>query len=221
MPYRFILVLMTSLVILAACGGESADNGSPAPVIDPNATAIERMDAPTETLVVEEATQDLDALAPTQVLAEAEGVATQDPNLLVSPQSNPIPADAVAQVNGVFITEAQLNAEIARRMANNPNGDLALITSNVLDTLVEQALINQGAQAMGIEVTDEDIEVEINILKQSLGDEAARQNWLSTNGYTIEEFYKAQHDLMYTGHVINTLSEPFMGMCLKSMPAIF
>ena len=77
------------------------------------------------------------------------------------------PNTVVATVNGQPITEAELNAGIDYYMRNDPQASMlppqyavqirSLFKPRVLDLLVGQTLLRQGAKAAGVEVSDEEV----------------------------------------------------------------
>lgn len=102
-----------------------------------------------------------------------------------------------ARVNGQEITREQLERELGRYLASDPAGPapdspdgLALIAQlreEVLDALIEQALIEQEARASNIVVTDQMIDQEIETLVRMRGGRAEFEAWLAANGQTEAE----------------------------------
>jgi parvulin-like peptidyl-prolyl isomerase len=96
-----------------------------------------------------------------------------------------------ALVNGQPITMARLNAEMSRIELGNPGVfesggyDRDEVRSQVLDELINQELLMQKADAEGVTVSDEDIDAELDVVKQQYGDEY--EATLEQYGYTETE----------------------------------
>ncbi|MFC5450843.1 peptidyl-prolyl cis-trans isomerase [Paenibacillus aestuarii] len=86
---------------------------------------------------------------------------------------------AVATVNGVNITSAQLyDAMVAGGGAQT------------LDSLISDELINQEAKKANITVTDEDMNNELASVKKSFGSESEFQQTLTSYGMTLDDLKK-------------------------------
>lgn len=99
-----------------------------------------------------------------------------------------------AKVNGQPIPLAVLDKEVNRRLegirfvGDAIPQDLNAFRSMVLDTMIQQMLIEQAAQLQGVEVPDTDLDVEINLMIEIAG---SRENWLlqlQADRLTEEEF---------------------------------
>jgi parvulin-like peptidyl-prolyl isomerase len=93
-------------------------------------------------------------------------------------------------VNGEGITLADYQDELRRFQDANPNysGDAQ---SFVLDDLINQMLLAQGAQEAGFEVDEAMLETRLTQLIDGVGGETAFSDWLEANHYTIESFKRA------------------------------
>jgi len=129
-------------------------------------------------------------------------------NVELSAQSNPplptIPVNAqgvpiVARVNGVEITQAELDKALARSQQEDTAADLDALRSSILGTLIEQELIVQEASKEQIVVTDEQVEAEFQSLKAQAGSDAVWQQWLAQNQYTEAEFRATLRPSILTG----------------------
>ncbi|RMF50959.1 MAG: hypothetical protein D6749_09200 [Chloroflexota bacterium] len=95
-------------------------------------------------------------------------------------QPTPTAEILAARVNDQGISMAALDREVTRRLETirsfgNPlPRDLAAFRNEVLDTLIEQLLIEQAAAIQGIQVTDEELDAEIAAIIQIAG---SRENW--------------------------------------------
>jgi parvulin-like peptidyl-prolyl isomerase len=94
----------------------------------------------------------------------------------------------VAKVNGAEITLPEFEQAVARQQAEVEAADPAALQASVLDALIEQALIEQAASQQQINVTDEEIQAELQAMVQESGSESAWQQWLEQNHFTQEEF---------------------------------
>lgn len=109
------------------------------------------------------------------------------------PTATPVPA--AATVNGEILPLVDYEAELARyKSAQTALGktvsdeDAAHI---VLDDLVCQMLLAQGARAAGLSITEADIQSRIDALVASLGGADKLSAWQSAHGYTDKSFRSA------------------------------
>jgi peptidyl-prolyl cis-trans isomerase C len=111
----------------------------------------------------------------------------------VTPTSTPIPMAVL--VNGEGISKAEFEAELARfkaaekALGKNPSDKDA--TQNVLDDLVGQILLAQGAKAAGFVLDDGEIQQRIDKLTAQIGGAEALTKWETDHGYTAESFHQA------------------------------
>lgn len=103
----------------------------------------------------------------------------------------------VAVVNDSIITLSELNAAFA--VSGEALGDEPIVlgqgsftsekASEIIDSLIEQKLIKQGADRIGIEVSEEDIDFAVDdVIKQN---RVTRENFLvmlSSSGLTLKEY---------------------------------
>jgi parvulin-like peptidyl-prolyl isomerase len=120
----------------------------------------------------------------------------------VAQAQNPTPDPAneglVARVNGVGITEDAFQEALARRTANTTVTDNEALAQQVLAALIEQELINQSAAALGISLTDEEVQAEIDALKATVDGDEAWAEFLALNNFSEEEFFVAQRESLIT-----------------------
>ena len=128
-------------------------------------------------------------------------------------QSTQDPANAglVARVNGVGITETDYLRELQRRQGNTNIASEEALRAEVLETMIRQELINQGAPGIGVNVTDEDVEAEYQNLRNFSDSEEDWQEFLETNDYTPDEMREAQRDVLTTQGVQTSLLAPYLG----------
>ena len=109
------------------------------------------------------------------------------------PTATPVPA--AATVNGEIIPLVEYEAELARyKSAQAALGktvsdeDAARV---VLDDLISRVLLEQGARAAGLSITEADVQSRIDALATSLGGADKLSAWQSAHGYTDESFRAA------------------------------
>jgi parvulin-like peptidyl-prolyl isomerase len=141
------------------------------------------------------------------VAACSAGPGTQVP----LPTQDPANAGLVARVNGVGIGEAAFLRELERRRLNSNAASDEALQAEVLETLIRQELINQGAPTINITVTDTDVQTEYDNLRSLSPSDAAWSDFLATNHYTEAEMFAAQRDVVITQRVQMTLMEDYLG----------
>jgi foldase protein PrsA len=141
------------------------------------------------------------------------GAVTQ--NTAIPDNSAAASGDVVATVNGVAISRTSYDRALQRAQAITSVADQAALRRQVLETLIEQELISQAAPELGVTVTDEEVQAEIEALRELADSEDEWQEFLDLNGYTEEEMFAAQRDLLTTQRVRDALMEPFSGDVLQ------
>lgn len=116
-------------------------------------------------------------------------VVTQAP----PPQMNDLPVNVegvalVARVNGAEITQPQFERALLRTQQAGFVADSSALYTGVLDSLIEQTLIEQSAVDLNVTITETQIDAELAASKELVADTAAWEKWLSDNLYTEEEF---------------------------------
>ncbi len=134
------------------------------------------------------------ALPPVQLPVDAQGAAL------------------VARVNGNGITKTALDRAIARLQTQQQAQDINTLQSNVLETLIQQQLIDQYATRQNIVVTDADIQTELATNIQIAGSDAAWKKWLADNLYTPDEFNTTVHDMLITSRIRDQITAPLAGV---------
>jgi parvulin-like peptidyl-prolyl isomerase len=147
------------------------------------------------------------------VAACSGGSKSSDNNTPTDTQKDPTPVPApalpvnseniplVAKVNGVEITEPQYQRALARRQMETGAADPSVLASIVLDNLIEQVLIDQAAVDLGVTVSDEQLDTEVQSFVTDAGGAENWQLWLNQNGYTSDEFRDALRGMMVTAQV--------------------
>ena len=97
-----------------------------------------------------------------------------------------------ATVTGEGITVADYTAELARyksaQQALNKNVSDTDASKTVLEDLITQVLLEQGAKAAGYEISDSALQSRINALTSQLGGADKLSKWESDHGYTDDSF---------------------------------
>lgn len=130
------------------------------------------------------------------------------------------PDTVIAKVGDVEILQEQLTVEMAyieqilamqygEEYASNEE---AMNIYNqqkemVVNYLIETQLVLQDAAALGIEVTDEQLDEEINAGKEQLGSEEAFKEYLEYQGMTQEEFGAYLKENMIIGQVLEEVTK--------------
>lgn len=137
--------------------------------------------------------------APTAITIDASALPTDD-------FGEPI----VARVNGDVITLAEYQRNIARYQ-QEPLANPGAIPKMVLDTLVQQRLIEQAAAANNVVVTTEEVDQELQGLIESAGGAGNWQQWLSDNLYTEAELRDVLHNTLLTNRVRDHVTSDLNG----------
>jgi len=105
------------------------------------------------------------------------------------------PEPAVATVNGEIISVVEYRAELARyKSAQQALGRTiseADADQTVMEDLIAQSLLGQGARAAGYEVSDSALQTRLDELAASLGGADQLSAWQSAHGYTGQSFRAA------------------------------
>jgi parvulin-like peptidyl-prolyl isomerase len=133
--------------------------------------------------------------------------------------SLPLNADGipiVARVNGEEITQTAFDRAVARNALLGATTSYDAFADLVLNTLIEQAIINQAAAQMGIVVTEDEISAEIAQLRALVPDDAAWQTWLTENQFESEAEYRLiTRDSLLTQKVQAQIIQPVEGSVLE------
>lgn len=149
------------------------------------------------------------------ILAACSGQSSETAQATLMPTTIPATLDPanmgfVARVNGVGISETEYNRAIERRLLGGQSRDRAL-EQQVLNELIEQELIRQGAPSLSINISEADVQAEITAQREIAGSDAAWQQSLALNNYSEAEWLAAQEDVLLTLAVRNKLLEPYLG----------
>ena len=131
---------------------------------------------------------------------------------LPTPTATPESFGLAARVNDARITLEQFNAELKRYVAGQPNPPdfdspegqqlAAQLKDIVMDTLIEQALIDQEALQNKISVSDAQINTELGTVKEKAGGESRYQAWLLANQQSEQDARQQIRQEMITGALV-------------------
>ena len=114
--------------------------------------------------------------------------------------------DTVASVNGIPITQSEFDRAFVRIAGNSAAADNTALSVQVLNTLIEQEVIAQAAEQLGMGVSDADVTAEIDSLKSSLTT-TTWEEWLASNQYTEDELRDAIENSIVTNRVRDNVIE--------------
>ncbi len=170
----FLIVFLLLAVLLAACDNEGS------PTVQPTAEV-----PMSETVPV----------VATEISTDPAGNGTVQETQAPTPiPASPTPSEPLAAlVNGAPIFLSDYENELARYQQAETELDLSDTNypQQVIDSLVERALITQAATAAGITVTEEEVNTQISDLQEASGSAENFEAWLQTNQWTLEEFREA------------------------------
>lgn len=118
----------------------------------------------------------------------------------------------VARVNGAEITLPEFQRALERRQQFVVNAaNVTTLENEVLDQLIEQVLIEQAAAGMGLGISDEELQVQVQENINLAGSEAAWQEWLATNMYTADEFNTTLRETLVANLVRDRVIQDIQG----------
>lgn len=102
----------------------------------------------------------------------------------------PTPIPLAATINGQELTLQEYESELSRfRSALGENSDQELDrSSQVLEDLITQVLLAQGAIENGYALSDEELDTRLRELVTAVGGQSHFEQWLQENQYTPEAF---------------------------------
>jgi peptidyl-prolyl cis-trans isomerase C len=201
-----ITVVGIALVLAACSGGGSAETSLNSGTTTSTAATAQGVQSLTHN-TTDEAAPELNA---TEAGAESGGTqpAVSNPlNLPINEAGQPL----VARVNGQDITHEAFQREVARREREGTASDPDALAATVLDTMIEQAVIEQQATAMQITISETDLDEEITDQRAIVEDRGdSWQAWLDRLLYTEDEYRDAQRSARLTAAVVQavTMTEP-------------
>lgn len=143
----------------------------------------------------------------------ASATPTPAPPTPTAEPASPTPVPAAARVNGEIVPLAFYESEVARYEAANRALGIELATlgdyrAEVLEALIDQALLVQGARAQGRQVEPQAVQARMDALVAEIGGNEAMGQWLAANGYTILELEWALHQAMLADEMIDLITGP-------------
>jgi parvulin-like peptidyl-prolyl isomerase len=110
----------------------------------------------------------------------------------VPPTETPVPQPAAALVNGEGILLSDFEEEFLRYkdslIKSGAELDETVGRATVLENMIDELLLAQGARENGYQLTDEIYQERRNSLISQLGDESKLQTWMSENHFSEESF---------------------------------
>ncbi len=128
-----------------------------------------------------------------QTQVPVQPIVTIDVPTNIPIEPTPINEPMALEVNGEGITEVEFQQEIQRYQSSLTKAGIQLPDppdqeNNVVDELVDQLLLKQGAIEAGFSVSSDDIQTKLDDLSQKLGGTDALSKWISDNFYTDQTF---------------------------------
>lgn len=144
---------------------------------------------------------------PTTLPAPPTGLppATIPATILIPATPTPTAEPLAARVNDQPISLAAYQAEVQRCESANAFPDCA---ARVLQSLIEQASVEQAAAAAGLSVSEAELQAEIASVQTGQGSAEAYAAWLATNGYTEESFREALRRDLLRARMAAKVTEP-------------
>lgn len=181
-----MLFVLVAAILVLSCSNPVTSTPPPAPPLDTPTSVPTAVETPvpveTQTATVEKPTATLEIHTPT--------VQINTPTLAVA---------AAALVNGQPIVLEEYEAQVAlaisslsQQQSSDPNTEegraalLQLLRRQILDAMIDQALIEQAASREGISISEEQVETEMTRL---IGEDVAKfEEWLRANDLTRDSF---------------------------------
>lgn len=208
---RFSSAILTLTVLLTgvmtACGGPSTPTPEALVATVLPAEPAESVPQPTQ-MATPSAQQRDTTPAPSEPTAEERRPTAETQS----------PPGVVAEVNGTAIPMADFQRQLTDARAyllgqglidpDTEEGQIALraLRDQVLNQLIDQVLIIQAAEELGLTVTDEELETSIAQIKKDLGSDEAFAASLAANNLTEEEFRRLQRQQLLSRKVIDTVT---------------
>ena len=136
----------------------------------------------------------------------------------VAPTVAPAQAPAAARINGKAIPLAEFEKNVARRQAEMTKQGINFSTSDgqaaltemrrqILEGMIEQALIDEQAAKLGISVSQAEVDAAINqSITETGGQEAFNKYLANVAGMTMDEWRAGQLEAMLTQKVIERIT---------------
>jgi foldase protein PrsA len=187
------LALLTGLaLVVVGCGGTP----QPPPAAEPN-------NPPATTPPTEAAEVPASAPAESVATGSSTGGPTQDGRPLIA-RVNDQPVFMDTYQKQVEQTEKALTEQGIMAQGTDGEAQRAQVRENVLQGLIDQAIIEQAATRMGITVTPEELEQSLQSL---VGEgQGSLEEWLAANSMTMDDLRAMQRAQLVAGKVIAAIS---------------
>jgi parvulin-like peptidyl-prolyl isomerase len=134
-------------------------------------------------------------------VTQPDSVSAAEPASEAGAQAQPTEEPLAARVNGEPITLAAFQQERARRSVglDVQPATQAAFDAQVLQSMIDQVLIDQAAAGQGIVVTDAEIDSELAAQSDiAAGNNQTLDQIVAAEGYTMDEYRGIIHDLLLT-----------------------
>ena len=187
-------LLAFAALLIAGCGGEDATR-------QPETAVVIQ---PTEQVAAVTSTQESSAAVATEEIPTATPTATP-------------PAPLTAIVNGQYVFLADYEQRVTQYeealfdQGIDPNteegqGYFREARSDVLEGMIDTALIEQEAAALGVTLTSEELEAQVQSDIDTGGGEAAFEEWLQITGLTRDDYREMLRQSMISQRVLEAVT---------------
>jgi peptidyl-prolyl cis-trans isomerase C len=191
----FLLLGLIALLVLSACAGQDEGKQPTAPV--DQATVIVATVAPSA---------GPSTVPPTAVPATAAPTPTPTP-----------PAPAAAVVNGQYILLDSFERRVAQYeeallaggldpSSEEGQASLAQIRTDVLESLIDYVLVEQGAASLGVTLSDAELEAQIQADIEAGGGQASFDEWLQATDQTRDDYKAMLRESMLSQRVLDAVT---------------
>ncbi len=123
--------------------------------------------------------------------------------------------ELAARVNGEEIKKSDLDAQVDQLVEQYPDmfagadgeGQLLEFKQRLLDNMINQVLLKQAAEERGIEVTDADVDAEIENLKTGFQTDEQFEEALAQSGMDLDALKEQVRDSLVTDQLVQSLSD--------------
>lgn len=163
--------------------------------------------------VVAQPTEQVAAVTSTQ---EPSAPAATEESPTATPTATP-PAPLAATVNGQYVFLADYEQRVTQyeealfEQGIDPNteegqGYFREARQDVLEGMIDTALIEQEATALGVTLTDEEVEAQVQSDIDTGGGEAAFEEWLQVTGLTRDDYREMLRQSMISQRVLEVVT---------------
>jgi parvulin-like peptidyl-prolyl isomerase len=196
---RWLLILPLVLLALAGCGGEE-ERRRPEAVQSPAVVAGQE----TVAVVTVEPSQGQPTAIPTELPPT------------VTPTATP-PAPLAALVNGEYVFLADYERRVAQYedallvqgldpVSAEGQTQLAQVRQDVLESLIDYILIEQGAASLGVSLSEEELEAQVEADIAAGGGQAAFEEWLQATGQTRDDYKEMLRQSLLSQRVLEVFA---------------